>query len=158
VRADNLPQRTHSSVVHSVRSFAFAAKCFLLSACSSSTPAELSELVLRTEIPEIPEDFVVCVSVDERDATESLLSRLRSSTRVVVPASECEWVLDTTKGSFHRASGRKAMLVDVSANLHRDEVEYVGRHHGMWAVRLTLKVKVDNGSWRIVDTIKRSSA
>jgi hypothetical protein len=143
-----------------VSSYAICIGIFLMlvGGCSTTTPDSLAELVLREMMDEIPSDFVACVSIDGLDADETLLRTLRGSTRVVVPASECVWVLDANKGSYEKASGRKAMLINARVNLARDEVEYIARHHGRWATMITLRVKEEQGRWKIMEVIKYEEA
>jgi hypothetical protein len=126
--------------------------------CVKSTPPELAQLVLRQELKKIPADFVVCVAIDDRDADTAALRGLGQSNRTLVPASECEWVRDISKGSYHRASGKKAMLLSVKSNASRTSVDVVARHSGLWATTTKLKVSDSGGAWRIVDVLKEEHA
>ena len=87
----------------------------VLNGCTASVPSEVAAVVLRDQLRQVEaiDEFVACVSVDGNDADERTLELLRTVHRDVVPGSECEWVLDVSKGSVHKPSGRKAMLVNV---------------------------------------------
>jgi hypothetical protein len=126
-----------------------------LPTCSTGTPADLAELAIRAELRDAPGDSVLCISVDGADAPTPLLHDLAKTGRKFVPASECVYVMDTNRGSYHRPSGQSATLIDVTANASRTEVKYVSEHHGKWGMSVTLKVKQMDGQWRIVDTVDR---
>lgn len=126
--------------------------------CVRSTPLELAQVVLRQELKKIPADFVVCVAIDDRDAATAVLRGLGQSNRELVPASECEWVRDINKGSYHRASGKKAMLISVRSNASRTNVDVVARHSGLWATTTKLKVSGNGNTWRIVEVLKEEHA
>ena len=134
------------------------AAAFVLPACSAGMPAELAEVAILEEMNGIPKDFVSCVSVNGKDADPDLLNRLSKTDRSFVPASECTYVMDVSKGSYHQGTGRKAILIDVESNITRSEVKYVSRHNGKWGVRVTLRVKQDDGKWRVVEAVNRIEA
>lgn len=126
--------------------------------CARPTPPELAQLVLRQELEKIPAEFVVCVAIDDHDADAAMLRDLGQPNRTLVPASECEWVRDVSKGSYHRASGKKAMLLSVTSNASRTEADVVARHSGLWATTTKLKVSESGGAWRIVSVLKEEHA
>lgn len=137
-------------------SIAFAlALSIALPACSAGTPVDLAKLAILAEMRDAPGDSVLCISVDRADASPQLLGALAKAGRKFVPASECVYVMDTNRGSYHRPSGQSATLIDVTANASRTEVKYVSKHHGKWGMGVTLKVKQIDGHWRIVDTVDR---
>lgn len=84
--------------------------------------------------------------------------RLSNTGRSFVPASECTYVMDVSKGSYHQGTGREAILIDVESSITRSEVKYVSRHNGRWGVRVTLRVKQDDGKWRVVQPVNRIEA
>ena len=68
--------------------------------------------------------------------------------------SECAYSFG---GSYHRASSRKAMLMDMK-RLSSTEVQYVGRHSGKWADFITLEVGEDADGWKVLRVIKHEAA
>lgn len=110
------------------------------------------------QLREVPERFVVCVSVDGIDAGAAFLSSLKDTGRTIVPASKCTWVLDVDKGSYYRDPATKAFFVDVTSNAEDSEVEYTGRHHGRWAIFRTIAVAKKNGEWIVVRVIRHAEA
>lgn len=115
---------------------------------------------------------VLCLSVDGMDAPASVLAALRTtlpddpaqratSSRRLVPLSDCVRVADSDRGSHHRASGQEALILDVGvfrpSAADAGQVEYSAYHHRMWARYKTLEVKRVDGTWRVTRTIKHVS-
>lgn len=148
---------TPRSALAAVAHMAFAlASLITLPACSTGgTPEDLAELAIRAEMRDAPDDSVLCISVDKADAAPQLLHALAKTGRKFVPASECVYVMDTNRGSYHRPSNQSATLIDVTANVSKTEVKYVSKHHGKWGMGVTLKVKQIDGQWRIEDAVDR---
>jgi len=129
----------------------------LLGACSSATPDALAQTVLKQQLADIDASFVLCIAVDSKDPDSVLLASLHEPDRVIVPASECVWVMGA-EGSYHQPSGKKAMLVNVAADRSRGEVQYEARYHGKWATYRTLKVSEEQGHWRVIEVLKDERA
>jgi hypothetical protein len=128
----------------------------LLSACQVSIPRDLARAVLLEELGQLDgvrAGFVLCVSVDSVDADAGTLALLRKVYPDVVRGSECQWMMDTSKGSFHRTSGRPAMLVNVFGYKRSGEIEFEARHHGKWGTMKTLQVRHESSGWRVVATL-----
>ena len=130
----------------------------LVVGCSRGTPSELAEMVIRSQFSDVPSDSVACISVDGHDADQNLLTAVASIAPRVVPASACVYVADPNKGSYERESGQRAVLIDVTATLDRDEAQYLSRFHAKWGMRVLLHVRKENGSWRIVDVLEHEAA
>lgn len=130
----------------------------LVGGCSKATPLELAELVIRSQFRDVPADAVACISVDGRDADEQLLSALKNIGSEVMPGSACVYVADPSRGSYERKSGRKAVIVEVVTRPDQGEAEYLSRYHAKWAMRVVLKVRHENGVWRVVDVVLREAA
>lgn len=126
--------------------------------CSKGTPPELAEMVIRAQHFDAPPDSVACISVDGRDADARLLRALSGVAAKVVPESECTYVADPSKGSRENQTGRSAVLVYVTTRPDRDEAEYLGRYHAKWAMHVVMRVRHENGGWRIVEVVKREAA
>lgn len=101
---------------------------------------------------------VVCLAVDGKDAPDSLIGPLQAPTRAVVPASHCQRVADEDQGSYHLASKREAMLMEVSrfrpSAPDAGQIEFSAYHHRLWASYKTLEVKRVNGIWQVTRVIK----
>jgi hypothetical protein len=106
-----------------------------------------------------PRDAISCVTVDGRDADHTLLNQLSASTRkTFVPASECERVMDPRKGSFHRPTGKQAVIIEIRSNHVMTKVKYRSYHHGKWAQEATLEVNKEDGQWKIVRVTNHTMA
>lgn len=134
---------------------------FSLSGCGTRTPHSLAQVVLKEQIADADDglaEFVLCITVDSKDADSALLASLQDANKTVVPGSECVWVMDPSKGSYHRPSRRKAMLLDVSMLPSRQEVEYEARHSGKWGTFRTLQVTEEQGHWKVIKMLKDERA
>lgn len=109
---------------------------------------------------------VLCLSVDGTDAPASVIASLqnpsqRNPSKQIVPMSQCVRVADSERGSYHRASGQEALILDVTAFRpsapETGQVEYSAYHHRMWARYKTLEVKRVGGVWRVTRVIRHVS-
>jgi hypothetical protein len=97
--------------------------------------------------------------VDGRDADHTLLNQLSARTgKTFVPASQCERVMDSGKGSFHRPTGKQAVIIEISSNFDMTKVKYSSYHHGKWAQEATLEVTKENGHWKILRVTNHTMA
>jgi hypothetical protein len=92
--------------------------------------------------------------VDGKDADTKLLADMRKLRPDVVLGSECTYDFG---GSYHRASSRKAMLMDVK-RLSSTKVEYIGRHNRKWADFVTLEVREGADGWKVLRVIEHVAA
>lgn len=122
--------------------------------CARSTPSALADVVFQRELAHLPAEFVPCLAVDGKDADEKLLSSIRKLRPDAVLGSECAYSMG---GAYHRASSRKAMLMEMK-RLSSTEVEYVGRHSGRWADFITLEVREGADGWKVLRVIKHEAA
>lgn len=133
----------------------------VLSACTAGVPDDLARAVLVHELPSIDgianEGFLACVAVESHDVDTETLAALRAVHVEAVPASECQWVMDG-RGSYHRASKRKAMLVNVFGYERAGTIELEARHHGKYATMRTLKVAHESSGWKVVRTLQETMA
>ena len=114
---------------------------------------------------------VLCLSVDGTDAPASVIVSLqdalagdpaqRTPAKQIVPLSQCVRVADSERGSYHRASGQEALILDVTAFRpsapEAGQVEYSAFHHRMSARYKTLEVKRVGEVWRVTRVIKHVS-
>jgi hypothetical protein len=132
----------------------------VLAACTAEVPHDLARTVLMEELPRvdgIAQGLLACVAIESRDADSQTISALQNAGVAAVPVSECEWRMDD-RGSFHRSSGRKAMLVNVHGYKRIGTVELEARHHGRYATMKALEVTRGSGGWKIVKTLKHEMA
>jgi len=101
---------------------------------------------------------VACLGIDGGDASEQMIETLPRQGALLVPATWCVEVADEARGSFHRASGSEATIVDVHAFRptapDRGTVEVSAYHHRSWASYKTLEVARIEGEWQVVDVVK----
>ncbi|MHB8912808.1 MAG: hypothetical protein ACYC42_09220 [Lysobacter sp.] len=128
-------------------------------------PVALAVFASQLEDADLP---VLCLSVDGRDAPATVIASLqdmvlknplpRVPSRQVVPMSACERVADGERGSYHRASGQDALLLDVTAFRpsapEAGQVEYSAYHQRMSARYKTLEVQRSDEAWRVTRVLK----
>ncbi|MGV8941229.1 MAG: hypothetical protein ACOH1P_06750 [Lysobacter sp.] len=101
-----------------------------------------------------------CLGIDGGDAPQAMISLLTEfrPDLTLVPASACVEIADEDRGSYERASGRPAMIVDVqvfrpSAPDHAT-VEINTYLHRSWASYKTLEVARRDGQWQVVQVLR----
>lgn len=122
-------------------------------------PVALAVFASELQDADLP---VLCLSVDGADAPASVIASLRAtmpkSSQQLVPMSECVRVADSDSGSHHRASGKEASMLEVTAFRpsapDAGQVEYSAYHHRMWARYKTLEVKRVGEVWRVTRVIR----
>ena len=125
---------------------AAAAATVVAAGCSRSTPPSLAEAIFEQEFAHLPAEFVPCLSVDGKDADAKLLDNIRKLRPDAVPGSECTFDIG---GSYHNASRRKAMLMDVT-RLSTTQFEYLARHERKWADYIRLEVHEGGKGWKVI--------
>jgi hypothetical protein len=114
---------------------------------------------------------VLCLSVDGADVPATVITALResppkkrppqSAPALLVPASECVRVADSESGSFHRATGKEAMILEVNgfrpSAPDAGRIEYSAYHHRLWARYKTLEVKRVGEVWKVTRVLKHVS-
>lgn len=120
----------------------------------------VARLVLDRALDDV-DTPVACVGVDRGDAPAAIVRALAAShpRLAVVPATACQEIADEDRGSFERATGRAATIVDVRvfrpAGPEHGTVEVNTYHHRGWAAYETLAVARVDGTWQVTDVIKR---
>lgn len=128
-------------------------------------PVALAVIASQLADADLP---VLCVSVDGVDAPATLVAALqdaarktpspRAPSRQVVPLSACERVTEGERGSYHRASGQDALLLDVTAFRPAapgaGQVEYSAYQQRMSARYKTLEVKRVDNIWQVTRVIR----
>jgi hypothetical protein len=124
----------------------------------AATPPAVALAVLQKELAAV-DTPVACLAVDRRDAPSAVRVAAKPPAGVtLVEASQCERIADEDRGSVHRASGRKATMIDIDhfrpASPDAGPIEYSAYHHRMWAKYKTLEVQRAAGQWRVTRAIK----
>ena len=124
------------------------------------TLAPVARLVLARELVDV-DTPVACLGVDSGDAPAAMIAALAKARPelVLVPATACQEVADEEQGSYERASGRPATMVDVRvfrpSAPQLATVEVTSYHHRSRAAYTTLEVTRMDGHWQVSDVIKR---
>lgn len=127
----------------------FAAALGASFACATPTPDALAVALLREKLNDTVGDMIPCIEVDGVDATPAFLTAIRKFNKKAVASSRCVYVIQPSKGSYHRATRRKAMLVSVAYNAERGEAYFGAQHNGLWGVHLMLEVREEDGVWKV---------
>lgn len=127
----------------------------------AATPITLAQAVFAAEIR--PGDArVACLTIDGRDAPESLMPALTRPNLAVAPGSSCVRVAAEGAGSYSRNSRSPAVLVDIDGfrrtSADTAQIRYSAYRHRMRATYKTLEVRQIGGQWRIVRTLKHVSS
>lgn len=129
----------------------------------AAVPQALAAAVFTQELAKAPKVDVLCLSIDGRDPTTGLVQGMQEALagRSVVAASECVRNPNEDVGSSHRPSGKPAQMVDVTAfrptTRESGTIQYTAYHHRMSASYKTLEVKLADGRWQVVRTVKHVS-
>lgn len=128
---------------------------------SAPVPEALAQAIFTKEI--VPGDAkVACLSIDGRDAPLPLIEKLIRPNLAVAPGSSCVRVAAEGSGSYARATRSPAMLVEINGFRTlpdgTTQVQYSAYRHRLRATYKTLQVRLDDGQWQIVRTLKHVSA
>ena len=128
----------------------------LLGAAASApayTPPEVARLVLNREIDGAPANVVLCIKVDGHDPTAEMLAALHRKDRTIVAASECRYVKDVERGSYHIKTKRPAHFLSVSDPEWQSptalQVQALESYHGLWARHWIVGLVSVDGKWQI---------
>ncbi|MCF7221093.1 hypothetical protein [Marilutibacter chinensis] len=122
----------------------------------------VAEAVFAHELPQARLD-IACLSIDGRDAPAPLIESLQASLPAdsalkLVSASACMRNAEETEGSTHIASGRPALMFDVSyfrpSAADAGEVDFSAYHHRMFANYRTLEVRRADGRWQVTRVLR----
>ena len=126
-----------------------------LSAPVEKIPEAIQEAILSQEIARGVNNLVVCVGVAGARASTELLHRLSESGTMVVDASECVEVMDTSKGSYHEPTKKAAIFFRIG---HLEWIDgthamvgFQSYHDGLYAEGVTMSVELINGNWVVTE-------
>lgn len=126
----------------------------------TATLAPVARVVFTRTLEDV-DTPVACLGVDRGDAPAAMITALAAAHPglSLVPATACQEVADEDQGSFERATGRPATMVDVHvfrpSGPEHGTVEVTSYHHRGWAAYETLEVARVDGAWQVTDVIKR---
>ena len=120
------------------------------------TPESLALAVFAKEVSK--EKLVLCLSIDDADASGAVIAAMKQPSNEVVPMSQCVREFDPARGSYQAATGKPALLVTVrsfkSTGPDAATVEFESFHHGQYAHYKTLEVKRIGGAWQVTKVLK----
>jgi hypothetical protein len=120
------------------------------------TPESLALAVFAKEVAK--EKLVLCLSVDDADASGAVIAAMKQPSNEVVPISQCVRDFDPARGSYQAATGKPALLVTVRSfkptGPDAATVEFEAFHHGQYAHYKTLEVKRIGGAWQVTKVLK----
>lgn len=120
------------------------------------TPESLALAVFAKEVAN--EKLVLCLAIDEADASGAVIAAMKQSSNEVVPASQCVRDFDPARGSYQATTGKPALLVTVRsfkpAGAGAATVEFESFHHGQYAHYKTLEVKRVGGAWQVTKVLR----
>jgi hypothetical protein len=120
------------------------------------TPESLALGVFAKEVAK--ERLVLCLSVDDVDASGAVIAAMKQPSNEVVPISQCVRDFDPARGSYQAATGKPALLVTVRSfkptGPDAATVEFESFHHGQYAHYKTLEVKRIGGAWQVTKVLK----
>jgi hypothetical protein len=104
------------------------------------------------------EKLVLCLSVDDADASGAVIAAMKQPSNMVVPMSQCVREFDPDRGSYQAATGKPALLVTVrhfkATGPDAGTVEFESFHHSQYAHYKTLEVKRVGGAWQVVKVLR----
>jgi len=120
------------------------------------TPESLALAVFAKETGK--EKMVLCLAVDEADASGAVIAAMKQPSNEVVPMSQCVREFDPAHGSYQATTGKPALLVTVRAfkatTPGAGTVEFESFHHGQYAHYKTLEVKRIGGAWQVTKVLR----
>ena len=123
---------------------------------AGGTPESLALAVFAKEVAH--EKLVLCLSVDDADASGAVIAAMKQPSNEVVPISQCVRDFDPARGSYQAATGKPALLVTVRSfkptGPDAGTVEFESFHHGQYAHYKTLEVKRIGGAWQETKVLK----
>lgn len=121
-----------------------------------ATPESLALVVFAKELA--GEERVLCLAIDDADASAAVIAAMKQPSNMVVPASACVRDFNPDTGSYHAATGKPALLGTIRAFKatapDAGTVEFEAFHHGQDAHYKTLEVRRVNGAWQIVKVLR----
>lgn len=123
---------------------------------AGGTPESLALAVFAKEVAK--ERMVLCLAIDDADASGAVIAAMKQPTNEVVPMSQCVREFDPDRGSYQATTGKPALLVTVRSfkptGPGAGTVEFESFHHGQYAHYKTLEVKRVGGAWQVTKVLR----
>jgi len=123
---------------------------------AGGTPESLTLAVFAKEVAK--ERMVLCLAIDDADASGAVIAAMKQPTNEVVPMSQCVREFDPDRGSYQATTGKPALLVTVRSfkptGPGAGTVEFESFHHGQYAHYKTLEVKRVGGAWQVTKVLR----
>ncbi|GAB3374693.1 hypothetical protein GCM10027431_27540 [Lysobacter rhizosphaerae] len=123
---------------------------------AGGTPESLALAVFAKEVAK--ERLVLCLAIDDADASGAVIAAMKQPTNEVVPMSQCVREFDPDRGSYQATTGKPALLVTVRSfkptGPGAGTVEFESFHHGQYAHYKTLEVKRVGGAWQVTKVLR----
>jgi hypothetical protein len=123
---------------------------------AGGTPESLALAVFAREVAK--EKMVLCLAIDEADASGAVIAAMKQPSNEVVPMSQCVREFDPDRGSYQATTGKPALLVTVrafkAAGPDAGTVEFESFHHGQYAHYKTLAVQRVGGAWQVTKVLR----
>jgi hypothetical protein len=123
---------------------------------TGGTPESLALAVFARELT--APKMVLCLAIDDADASGAVIAAMKQPANEVVPMSQCVREFDPDRGSYQAATGKPALLATVRAfkptGPDAGTVEFESFHHGQFAHYKTLEVKRVGGAWQVVKVLR----
>jgi hypothetical protein len=123
---------------------------------AGGTPESLALAVFAKEVAK--ERLVLCLAIDDADASGAVIAAMKQPTNEVVPMSQCVREVDPDRGSYQATTGKPALLVTVRSfkptGPGAGTVEFESFHHGQYAHYKTLEVKRVGGAWQVTKVLR----
>ena len=123
---------------------------------AGGTPESLALAVFAREVAR--ERLVLCLAVDDADASGAVIAAMKQLSNEVVPMSQCVREFDPDRGSYQAATGKPALLVTVRSfkpnGADAGTVEFESFHHSQYAHYKTLEVKRVGGAWQVTKVLR----
>ncbi len=120
------------------------------------TPESLALAVFAKELASAK--MVLCLSIDEADASGAVVAAMKLPSNEVVPMSQCVREFDPDRGSYQAATGKPALLATVRnfkpVGADGGTVEFESFHHGQFAHYKTLEVSRAGGAWQVTKVLR----
>lgn len=123
---------------------------------AGGTPQSLALVVFARELAKQP--MVLCLAVDDADASAAVIAAMQTPANTVVPASQCVREYDPDRGSYQATTGKPALIATVrgfkATGPQTATVEVETFHHGQFAHYKTLEARREQGAWKITRVLR----
>ena len=99
-------------------------------------------------------EFVLRVNVVRKSVSADLLGKLQRARRTIASGTECRWVVNRSRRTFHIKAKRPASILNLANPKWLTPtsliLEVTTSHYGLWGAGRTLELVNTDGTWSIV--------